>query len=202
MNNLVRAKSLEIVDDAPGSLHIDISRLNRVVRLELLTMRVTVQAGIRWFDLLRFLQPHGLSVRVMPAFVNFTVGGSISSNQASPNPGCGPVAEGVTALTIVLADGSVRTVRPEIDGDLFRAIVGGFGGFGVIVEVEVELTPTPGMFSQYAVCFDETNVNWEPSAETNKYYLHCNQQFSLRCCIFHSRVFQLFLQILKGKISV
>ena len=124
-----------------GALHIDVSRLNRVVRLELLTLRVTVQAGIRWFDLLRFLQPHGLSVRVMPAFANFTVGGSISTNQASPHLSSGPVAEGVTALTLVMADGTVRTVRPEIDGDLFRAIVGGFGGFGVIVEAELELTP-------------------------------------------------------------
>ena len=139
----------------PGSLHIDISRLNRVVKLELLTMRVTVQAGIRWFDLLRFLQPHGLSVRVMPAFANFTVGGSISSNQASPHLRSGPVAQGVTALTLVLGDGTVRTVRPEIDGDLFRAIVGGFGGFGVIVEAEVELAPnTPLLRRSHAMTAD------------------------------------------------
>ena len=70
-----------------GALHIDVSRLNRVVRLELLTLRVTVQAGIRWFDLLRFLQPHGLSVRVMPAFANFTVvPAPLTPMRSSPRP--------------------------------------------------------------------------------------------------------------------
>lgn len=139
----------------PGALHIDLSRLDNVVKLEMLGMRVTVQAGIRWFDLLRFLQPHGLSVRVVPAFANFTVGGSIASNQTSPHLRCGPVAEGVTALTLVMADGSVRSVRPEVDGDLFRAVVGGFGGCGVIVEAEIELVPnTPLLRRSHAMTAD------------------------------------------------
>ena len=56
-------------------------------------------------------------------------------------------------------------------------------------ELEVELTPTPGMFSQYAVCFDQTNVNWEPSAEMNKYYLHCNQQFFQNRLLARGHVF-------------
>ncbi len=139
----------------PGALHLDLASLNRVVRLEPIALRVTVQAGIRWFDLLRFLQPHALSVRVMPPFANFTVGGSISANQASPYLRCGPVSQGVTALTMVMADGAIRTIRPETDGDLFRAVAGGFGGFGVIVEAELELTPnTPLLRRSHAMTAD------------------------------------------------
>ena len=58
-----------------GALHIDMSRLNRVIRFEPMDGIIRVQAGIRWHELLRFIQPHGFAVKVMPQFANFSVGG-------------------------------------------------------------------------------------------------------------------------------
>ena len=34
----------------------------------------------------------------------------------------------------------------------------------------------PSQFSPYARCFDQTNPNWEPSAEMNKYWVMCVQE--------------------------
>jgi FAD/FMN-containing dehydrogenase len=123
-----------------GALHIDISRLNRVIRFEPMDGIIRVQAGIRWHELLRFIQPHGFAVKVMPQFANFSIGGSVASNAHGHYVGIGPMSASIRSLGLVLADGSrVETSRSD-KPDLFAAVVGGFGGVAVVVEVELELT--------------------------------------------------------------
>ena len=123
-----------------GALHIDMSRLNRVIRFEPMDGIIRVQAGIRWHELLRFIQPHGFAVKVMPQFANFSVGGSVASNAHGHYVGIGPLSSSIRSLGVVLADGSkVETSRTD-KPDLFAAVVGGFGGVAVVVEVELELT--------------------------------------------------------------
>jgi len=123
-----------------GALHVDMSRLNRVLRFEPMDGVIRVQAGIRWHELLRFIQPHGFAVKVMPQFANFSIGGSVASNAHGHYVGIGPLSASIRSLGVVLADGSkVETSRSD-KPDLFAAVVGGFGGVGVVVEVELELT--------------------------------------------------------------
>ena len=40
----------------------------------------------------------------------------------------------------------------------------------------VNQVAVPSQFSPYARCFDQTNPNWEPSAEMNKYWVMCVQE--------------------------
>lgn len=122
-----------------GALHIDMSRLNRVIRFEPMDGVIRVQAGIRWHDLLRFIQPHGFSVKVMPQFANFSLGGSVASNAHGHYVGIGPLSSSIRSLAVVLADGSKVEVSRSDKPDLFAAVVGGFGGVAVVVEVELEL---------------------------------------------------------------
>ena len=123
-----------------GALHIDMSRLNRVIRFEPIDGILRVQAGIRWHELLRFIQPHGFAVKVMPQFANFSIGGSVASNAHGHYVGIGPMSASIRSLGVVLADGArVETSRSD-KPDLFAAVVGGFGGVAVVAEVELELT--------------------------------------------------------------
>ncbi|MGE0800222.1 MAG: FAD-dependent oxidoreductase [Lautropia sp.] len=123
-----------------GALHIDLSRLNRVIRFEPMDGVIRVQAGIRWSELLRFIQPHGFAPRVMPLFANFSVGGSVASNAHGSAVATGPISQSVRALRVVLAGGTVVETSADEKPDLFAALIGGMGGVGVIVEVELQLT--------------------------------------------------------------
>jgi FAD/FMN-containing dehydrogenase len=123
-----------------GALHIDMSRLNRVIRFEPMDAIIRVQAGIRWHELLRFIQPHGFAVKVMPQFANFSVGGSVASNAHGHYVGIGPLSSSIRSLGVILADGSAMEVDRSARPDLFAAVVGGFGGVAVVVEVELDLT--------------------------------------------------------------
>ena len=134
-----------------GALHLDLSALDHVVRFEPLARRATVQAGVRWSSLFEFLLPHGLVPRIAPDFSNFTVGGSVAANLRGAGVGTGPVGEGVRSLVVVLADGSLRRMSRQEDPDAFRAVVGGFGGLGAIVEIELDLVENTPLLRKHHV---------------------------------------------------
>jgi FAD/FMN-containing dehydrogenase len=55
-----------------------------------------------------------------------------------PFSGCGST---VRAMTMVLADGSVVTCSRTENADLFRHAMGGYGLFGAIIELELDMRP-------------------------------------------------------------
>ncbi len=122
-----------------GSLHFDMRTLNRVVWFAPESRTIRVQAGMRWCDIQRFVDPHGLAVKIMQTYANFTVGGALSVNCHGRYVGLGPLVLSVRRIRIVLGDGSSieasRSERPEV----FFGAIGGYGALGVVVEVELDL---------------------------------------------------------------
>ncbi|GAB7549346.1 FAD-binding oxidoreductase [Cupriavidus sp. 8B] len=131
------------------SLHLDMRGMNRLVWLDVAGRRARVQAGMRWRDLQEILDPHDLAVKVMQSYSDFSVGGSVSVNCHGRYVGAGPVVESVRALQLVGADGNVRELSRNKDAALFRAVVGGYGGLGVISEVELDLAVN-GVIARHA----------------------------------------------------
>ena len=124
---------------SPGSLHFDMRSLNKIVSFSPVERVIRVQAGVRWCDIQRFVDPHGLSVKTMQTYANFTVGGSLSVNCHGRYVGLGPLVLSVRSIRVVLHDGSVvdasRIQRPE----LFFGVVGSYGALGIVVEIELDL---------------------------------------------------------------
>jgi len=126
---------------SPGSLHLDMRGMNQVLEFNPDRRTIRVQAGIRWCDIQRFVDPHGLSVKIMQTYANFTVGGALSVNAHGRYMGLGPVVLSVRGITLVLADGALAHASPEENSELFYAAIGGYGAIGIIAEVELELVP-------------------------------------------------------------
>src|SRR6202165_3826356 len=130
-----------------GSLCIDM-RCDAFRHIDPVTTRdsiriVHVGAGATWHELLTALDREGWSVAVMQSNDDFTVGGSISVNCHGWQPNSPPIASTVDAFKILLADGSVRECRRQSaeDRELFRAVCGGYGLLGVILEVGLRVVP-------------------------------------------------------------
>lgn len=123
----------------PDSLHLDMRGMRRLLHLDVAKRRVRVQAGMRWRELQTLIDPHDLSVAIMQSYSNFTVGGSVSVNCHGRYVGKGPIANSIVALRMVAADGTVLDLGRESQPELFHAAIGGYGGLGVITEVELEL---------------------------------------------------------------
>lgn len=170
---------------SPGSLHLDLRRLNQVIALTPVDRRLRVQAGVRWCDIQRFVDPHGLAVSVMQSYANFTVGGSISVNAHGRYVGLGPLIHSVLNLRLVLADGSLIDASPDQNAEIFHAAVGGYGAIGIIVEAELQLTENCRVkrdykrmpASDYARWFHD-NVRNDPDAvfhNADLYPPHCRR---------------------------
>jgi len=124
---------------SPGSLHLDMRAMNRILAFSPVEGTIRVEPGVRWCDLQRFLDPHDYAVRIMQTYANFTVGGALSVNCHGRYVGLGPLVMSVRALRIVLPDASVVDATPTANSELFYATIGGYGAIGVIVEAELTL---------------------------------------------------------------
>lgn len=122
-----------------NGVHIDMRGLNRVIDFSPVQKTIRVQAGIRWCDLQRFLNPHGFAVKIMQTYANFTVGGSLSVNCHGRYVGLGPLILSVRKILVILDDGSRMEATPTENSDLFFGVIGGYGGLGAIAEVELEV---------------------------------------------------------------
>jgi len=126
---------------------------------------VHVGAGATWHELLTALDRDGCSVAVMQSNDDFTVGGSISVDCHGWQPNAPPIASSINGFRILLADGSVRECRRDRDQDreLFAAVCGGYGLFGVILDVDLRVVPNalyraqefPATPANYAQRFDD-----------------------------------------------
>ncbi|MBL4586022.1 MAG: FAD-binding oxidoreductase, partial [Flavobacteriales bacterium] len=122
-----------------NSLHFDMREFNKILALDKQRKQVTVQPGITWRDLQKTIDRENLSVKIMQTYANFTVGGSISVNCHGRYIGHGPIISSVIGMKIVTASGEVLKVNRTENTEVFNAVVGGYGGIGVIVEATLQL---------------------------------------------------------------
>lgn len=124
-----------------GALHVDMRQFRRILRIDTAAKTITVQAGATWRQIQEAIDPHGLSVKVMQSYGNFTVGGSLSVNVHGRYAGLGPVISTVREIRMVLADGTAVTASPTENADVFYGAIGGYGGLGVITQATLDLAP-------------------------------------------------------------
>jgi FAD/FMN-containing dehydrogenase len=120
-----------------GGIVLDMRTFNKIVLNES-SRSVTVQPGATWHEIQNALHPR-FAVRAMQSTDIFSVGGSISVNAHGMDHQAGALAKSIKSMKVMLADGSVKTVSPTENKDLFDLVVGGYGLFGVIVEAELDI---------------------------------------------------------------
>jgi FAD/FMN-containing dehydrogenase len=129
-----------------NALVLDMTRFNEM-SLDEENKVLTVQSGATWHDIQNFLHPK-YAVKAMQSTDIFTVGGSVSVNAHGMDHQVGAIGKTIRSLRILLTDGTVQTVSRTQNPELFDLVVGGYGLFGIILDVELEITEnviyTPG----------------------------------------------------------
>ena len=144
-----------------GGVTIDLSSLNQIrVTNEDDEPAVWIGPGARWGDVYRFLEPDKLTVagaRVSHVGVGgFVLGGGLSwyANQV------GWSCDSVLAFELVTPDLQIRRVDRNRHADLFWALKGSAGSFGVVTGIEmraIEISPVAGVYAG-AIAFKEEQL--------------------------------------------
>ncbi len=125
---------------APGGIRLDM-RTFRSMEVDEEQLILTVGSGAIWSDILEFLDPLGLSVAIMQSNDSFTVGGSLSVNCHGWQHGEAPISSSVLSFRLLLANGELRECSRESNLELFSMALGGYGLFGVLLDVNLRLVP-------------------------------------------------------------
>ncbi|MEU7000227.1 FAD-binding oxidoreductase [Nonomuraea sp. NPDC046570] len=121
-----------------GGIVIDLAELNRVEVLDRASGRVRLEPGARWGEVARKLAPYGLAMSSGDS-------GGVGVGGLTTTGGIGYLArkhgltiDHVTAVEMVLADGTQVRADRDHHPDLFWAVRGAGGNFGVVTAFELE----------------------------------------------------------------
>ncbi len=132
-----------------GSVVLDLSRMNQVTGVDLVSRVVHVQAGVGGGQLEDVLAGHGLTVGHYPQSIGMsTVGGWIATSSAGQaSTGFGAIEDVLLGLTAVLPQGEILRCRPvprsAAGPDLRRFLVGSEGAFAVVTEATLACRARP-----------------------------------------------------------
>jgi decaprenylphospho-beta-D-ribofuranose 2-oxidase len=133
---------------------VDMTPYNRILSFDPKGKQIRIQAGGTWEDIQNEINPYGLAVKTMQSQNVFTIGGSISVNAHGRDIRNGSMIESVQSFRLLMADGQVKKVSRTENSDLFSLALGGYGLFGIILDVTLSLTDD----EVYTTQIDETTV--------------------------------------------
>ncbi len=141
----VQATGHGLQSSLDGALVVSTRRMNDVT-VDPVARTARVGAGALWADVIAAAAPHGLaplngsSSRV--GVVGYTLGGGVGLMARR----FGFAADHVRRVQLVTADGVVRDVDEGTDPELFWAVRGGKGNFGIVTQLEFDLMPVATLY--------------------------------------------------------
>jgi FAD/FMN-containing dehydrogenase len=125
---------------ADGALLIDLTEM-KGIQVDVQTRTVRAEGGLTWAELNAATGEQGLAVTggaiSTTGVAGLTLGGGLGWLMAK----CGLAADNVLAVELVDANGDIATVTEASDPDLFWALRGGGGNFGIATAFVFRLHP-------------------------------------------------------------
>jgi FAD/FMN-containing dehydrogenase len=149
-----------------GGLVLDMTRFNTVTLLDPKRRLVRIGPGARWGEVARALAEHDLAISSgdtnQVGVGGLTLGGGIGWLVRAH----GLTIDSLRAAEVVTADGRILRVSAEEYPNLFWAIRGGGGNFGVVTSFDFEAQPcraiVGGLVSYNTTEAHSVLANWEP----------------------------------------
>jgi FAD/FMN-containing dehydrogenase len=123
-----------------GGIVIDLSPL-KAIHVDPARRVAWVQPGVLWGELDEATQEHGLAVTGGRVSSTGVAGFTIGSGSGWLERKMGLAADNLRAARVLTADGDIVKASATENPDLFWALRGGGGNFGIVVEFEFALRP-------------------------------------------------------------
>lgn len=141
----VQATGHGAVMAADGAVLITTSRMQHL-SVDPARRTARIGAGVRWSRVIDAAAPYGLAPLSGSSsgvgVVGYTLGGGLGPLGRR----YGYAADHVRSLEMVTGDGETRTVTSDDDAELFWAVRGGKGNFGIVTSIELDLMPVASLY--------------------------------------------------------
>ncbi|KAL5721547.1 cytokinin dehydrogenase [Ranunculus cassubicifolius] len=115
-----------------------------------------VSGGTLWVELLKETLKVGLTPRSWTDYLYLTIGGTLSNAGISGQTfKYGPQISNVLQLDVVTGSGELVTCSPTKSSDLFFAVLGGLGQFGIITNARILLQEAPHKVKWVRAFYDD-----------------------------------------------
>ena len=146
-------------------------RLTAVRSVDPAAGTVTVEAGLPLHRLNRLLDASGLSLTNMGDIMEQTVAGAVSTGTHGTGRASASVAAQITALEMVLADGSVLTCSADENPDVFASARVGLGALGVISAITFAVEPSFLLTArEEPMTFDRVTAGFDQLVADNEHF--------------------------------
>ncbi|KAJ3706467.1 hypothetical protein LUZ61_010172 [Rhynchospora tenuis] len=117
---------------------------------------VDASGGALWIEVLKETMKVGLAPRSWTDYLYLTIGGTLSNGGISGQTfKHGPQIANVLELDVVTGKGEMVTCSPTKSSDLFYAVLGGLGQFGIITRARIPLQQAPKKVRWQRVFYDD-----------------------------------------------
>jgi len=132
--------SFNAIADSNQNL-ISTKGLNKIISLDKESAMVTVEAGIKYGELCKYLDDNGFALHNLASLPHISIAGACATATHGSGVKNGNLATGISAIEFVNAAGDLVSLSKE-DGEKFYGAVVGLGALGVVTRVTLDLLPT------------------------------------------------------------
>lgn len=128
---------------------------------------LTIGSGATWDKAIQYLDSHDRSISIMQAFSTFSIGGSISVNGHGWQKNLPPLSSSVQSFRVMLANGEIKNCSRQENEELFHLVVGGYGLFGIIIDLKLNVTSNTALRYKYVNLATENYLKYYSKYVTN-----------------------------------
>ena len=133
--------SFNDIADSSGDL-ISLENFNKILDLDEEKHTVTVEAGVRYGELGRWLHEKGYALHNLASLPHISIAGACATGTHGSGDKHGNLATAVSSMEMVTADGEIIFLSREQNPEHFYGAVVGLGGLGIVTKLTLDISPT------------------------------------------------------------
>lgn len=151
---------------------LNLDNFRRILSFSSETGVVTVEAGIRLWQLGDELEKRGLMLPNLGSIDSQSIAGVISTGTHGSSLRFGLLSDLVQSLSIMLANGQVVRCSETNNPSLFRAALLSLGAIGIITEITIQAVPTFNIaWKQTLMSLQQVLNDWDSTLWTSSEYV-------------------------------
>jgi xylitol oxidase len=131
--------SFNDIADSSGDL-VSLEQFNQILELDPEHRTVTVETGVRYGELGRWLHGEGYALHNLASLPHISIAGACATATHGSGDQHGNLATAVSAIEMVRADGEIIVLSREHKH--FHGAVVGLGGLGIVTKLTLDISPT------------------------------------------------------------